>query len=84
MDDLEINRTPAAFDAIVSDTNALGFNMVSEPKVGAFLAVLAASKPDGRFLELGTGTGMGRRGCYQAWILNPAWILSIPMRTWLP
>ena len=65
MNDLEINRTPAAFDAILSETNALGFNMVSEPKVGAFLAVLAASKPGGRLLELGTGTGHGT-----AWLLS--------------
>lgn len=61
---LEITRVPAAFAAIVSETNALGFNMVSEPKVGALLAVLAASKPGGRFLELGTGTGHGT-----AWLL---------------
>lgn len=65
MNDLEINRRPAAFDAILRDTNALGFNMVSEPKVRAFLAVLAASKPGGRFLELGTGTGHGT-----AWLLS--------------
>src|SRR5258705_4599376 len=65
MNDLEISRTPAAFDAILSDTNAIGFNMVSEPKVGAFLAVLAASKPGGRFLELGTGPGHGT-----AWLLS--------------
>jgi predicted O-methyltransferase YrrM len=65
MNDLDINRTPAAFDAILSETHALGFNMVSEPKVGALLAVLAASKPGGRFLELGTGTGHGT-----AWLLS--------------
>ena len=65
MNDLEINRTPAAFDAIRSETDALGFNMVSEPKVGAFLAALAASKPGGRLLELGTGTGHGT-----AWLLS--------------
>jgi len=38
--------------------------MASEPKVGALLATLAASKPGGRFLELGTGTGHGT-----AWLL---------------
>jgi len=32
MNDLEINRSPAAFDAILSDTGALGFNMISEPR----------------------------------------------------
>ena len=65
MNDLENHRTPAAFDAILSETDALGFNMVSEPKVGAFLAALAASKPGGRLLELGTGTGHGT-----AWLLS--------------
>jgi predicted O-methyltransferase YrrM len=38
--------------------------MASEPKTGAFLAALAASKPGGRLLELGTGTGLGA-----AWLL---------------
>ena len=38
--------------------------MASEPKTGSFLRTLAASKPGGRFLELGTGTGVGT-----AWIL---------------
>ena len=37
----------------------MSFDMISEPKVGALLATLAASKPAGRFLELGTGTGHG-------------------------
>jgi predicted O-methyltransferase YrrM len=39
--------------------------MISEPKVGSLRAVLAASKPGGRLLELGTGTGHGT-----AWILS--------------
>jgi predicted O-methyltransferase YrrM len=65
MNDVEMSRTPAAFDAILRETNALGFNMISEPKVGALLAALAASKPRGRFLELGTGTGHGT-----AWLLS--------------
>jgi predicted O-methyltransferase YrrM len=64
MNDQEISRKPAALDAILTDTDALGFNMASEQKVGALLAALAASKPAGRFLELGTGTGHGT-----AWIL---------------
>jgi predicted O-methyltransferase YrrM len=35
----------------------LDFGMASDPLTGALLATLAASKPGGRFLELGTGTG---------------------------
>lgn len=65
MDDVELTRTPRAFDSIVRDTEECGFTMVSEPKVGAFLSVLAAAKPGGRLLELGTGTGHGT-----AWLLS--------------
>lgn len=65
MNDSEIRRPPTAIAGILSDTEALGFSMASEPKVGALLAVLAASKPGGRCLELGTGTGHGT-----AWILD--------------
>ena len=64
MNDTEIRRQPEAIQRIVADTEAVSFNMVSEPKVGALLAALAASKPAGRFLELGTGTGHGT-----AWLL---------------
>lgn len=65
MNDHEISRTPAALAAILEDTRALGFTMASEPRTGALLAALAASKPGGRLLELGTGTGLGT-----AWILS--------------
>ncbi len=52
-------------DPITADTAAAGFTMASEPKTGALLSVLAASKPGGRLLELGTGTGIGT-----AWMLS--------------
>jgi predicted O-methyltransferase YrrM len=64
MTDDEITRRPPALDAILAETIALGFTMASEPKVGALLAALAATKPGGRLLELGTGTGHGT-----AWLL---------------
>jgi predicted O-methyltransferase YrrM len=64
MDDLQIVRTPDVLEAIQRDTASLGFGMASEPRTGALLAALAASKPGGRFLELGTGTGLGT-----AWLL---------------
>ena len=64
MNDADIRRQPDVIRSIVSDTEAMSFTMSSEPKVGALLAVLAASKPAGRFLELGTGTGHGT-----AWLL---------------
>jgi len=65
MKDDDIIRRPVALDAILRETEAIGFDMVSEPKVGGLLATLAASKPGGRFLELGTGTGHGT-----AWLLS--------------
>jgi predicted O-methyltransferase YrrM len=57
-------RIPVAVLRIQNDADAQGFTMASEPQTGALLAVLAASKPSGRFLELGTGTGLGA-----AWLL---------------
>ncbi len=46
-------------------TAELQFPMASEPMVGALLRALAASKPAGRMLELGTGTGIAT-----AWLLD--------------
>ena len=65
MNDAEIRRQPPAIAGILSDTRALGFEMISDAKVGSLLAALAASKPGGRLLELGTGTGHGT-----AWLLS--------------
>ena len=64
MDDNPIAVRPAELEAILQDTRALGFGMASEAKTGALLRALAASKPAGRILELGTGTGVGT-----AWLL---------------
>jgi predicted O-methyltransferase YrrM len=64
MNDHEVSRKPYVLEAILTDTATLGFTMASEPRTGALLAALAASKPGGRLLELGTGTGVGT-----AWLL---------------
>ena len=64
MNDTEIVRVPAALEAIKRDTRQVGFTMASEPKTGSLLRTLAATKPAGRLLELGTGTGIGT-----AWLL---------------
>lgn len=64
MDDSEIHRYPAAIRDITAATESMSFDMMSEAKVGALLAALAASKPGGSILELGTGTGHGT-----AWLL---------------
>jgi predicted O-methyltransferase YrrM len=64
MQELEWIHPPDVLDAIVEKTKPLGFDMASEPKTGALLRTLAASKPGGCFLELGTGTGIAT-----SWIL---------------
>src|SRR5215472_259896 len=57
-------QPPPLLQQITGRTQALGFNMASEAKTGALLRVLAAAKPKGRLLELGTGTGIAT-----AWLL---------------
>lgn len=65
MNDAEIRHQPAVIGEILADTAALSFDMASEARVGSLLAALAASKPGGPFLELGTGTGHAT-----AWLLS--------------
>ena len=65
MNDLSNLNEPKSIQAIWSDTRAAGFTMASEPLACSFLRTLAASKPGGRFLELGSGTGLST-----AWILD--------------
>src|SRR5216684_7068393 len=65
MDDATNLKPPAAVNAIQRETAAVGFNMAGEPRTGALLRTLAASKPGGAMLELGTGTGLST-----AWILD--------------
>jgi predicted O-methyltransferase YrrM len=64
VEDFLITNLPPAVPAILRDTAAHGFRMASEPQTGSLLRCLAASKPGGRLLELGTGTGLGT-----AWLL---------------
>jgi predicted O-methyltransferase YrrM len=58
-------RWPEALSDIQRATEAAGFRMASDQLTGSLLRVLAASKPAGALLELGTGTGMGA-----AWLLS--------------
>jgi predicted O-methyltransferase YrrM len=62
--DLDVIAIPQVLEAIRRETEALSFAMASEPRTGSLLRCLAASKPNGHFLELGTGTGVGT-----AWLL---------------
>lgn len=56
---------PAAYDAIWRDTLAQQFGMPSDVPTGSLLRTLAALKPGGLLLELGTGTGMAT-----SWLLD--------------
>ncbi len=56
---------PAAYRSIDEATNASGFTMASDIYTCSLLKTLAASKPGGKFLELGTGTGLST-----SWILE--------------
>lgn len=60
-----MHKAPPALAAIRADTEALGFGMASDADTGALLKTLAASKPGGRLLEIGTGTGLAT-----AWLLD--------------
>ncbi|MFD4314968.1 O-methyltransferase [Streptomyces sp. NPDC058548] len=52
-------QRPPQLAAILDDAALADFTMSCEERTGSLLATLAASKPDGRFLELGTGVGAG-------------------------
>jgi predicted O-methyltransferase YrrM len=61
----DINQPlPKAYLAIDAATKESGFTMASDIHTCSLLKTLAASKPGGDFLELGTGTGLST-----AWIL---------------
>lgn len=62
----EINQVfPKAYRDINSETQASGFTMASDVLTCSLLRTLAGTKPAGKFLELGTGTGLST-----AWILD--------------
>ena len=65
MNDLEHLNPPAKLQEILDRTATLGFTMPSEPRTGALLRMLATTKPGGRLLELGTGTGLSA-----VWLLD--------------
>ena len=67
-DDKMLHETislPTNLLLIEEETKKLGFSMASERATGSLLRALAASKPGGKILELGTGTGLS--GC---WLLD--------------
>jgi len=65
MDTFQGIRVPAALPAIANATREIRFVFASNLEFGPLLRMLAASKPGGRLLELGTGTGVGT-----CWLLD--------------
>lgn len=65
MDDCKNTSIPSIIKLIQADSQRLGFTLSSDAQTGSLLATLAASKPRGRLLEIGTGTGHGT-----AWLLS--------------
>ena len=62
----QINQPfPKAYPEIETATKLSGFTMASDALTCSLLRALAASKPSGKFLELGTGTGLST-----SWILD--------------
>jgi predicted O-methyltransferase YrrM len=58
-------RTPPRHDRILRRSQELQFSMNSDVLTGSLLRALAATKPSGAFLELGTGCGLGT-----CWLLD--------------
>ena len=65
MNDHITQGIPSTYSRIFSATEASGFTMSSDMLTCSLLKTLAATKPSGSFLELGTGTGLST-----AWILE--------------
>ncbi|WKN46396.1 methyltransferase domain-containing protein [Tunicatimonas pelagia] len=59
------SRIPHLYSEIEERTKKVEFDMPSDQSVGSLLRTLVASKPNGRFLEIGTGTGLAL-----SWILD--------------
>ncbi|WP_266369070.1 O-methyltransferase [Tellurirhabdus rosea] len=60
-----VHTQPQAYAAVEGASRAIGFSMPSDLQTGALLKALAASKPQSRILEIGTGTGLAT-----SWLLD--------------
>src|SRR5262245_22662675 len=58
MNDAENIPFPARLPRLLAETARLNFTMASDPLTGCLLRTLTATKPAGKLLELGTGTGV--------------------------
>ena len=58
MNDSKIKDIPAIHTALGSTSEEISFTMPSDLYIGSLLKTLVSSKPNGQFLELGTGIGL--------------------------
>ena len=58
MNDANIQDIPVIHSEIERKSAEVGFTMPSDLYIGTLLKTLVSSKPNGRFLELGTGIGL--------------------------
>jgi predicted O-methyltransferase YrrM len=58
MDQANILKMPYRYSALLEKSKEIGFGMPSDVYIGTLLKTLVASKPNGKFLELGTGIGL--------------------------
>ena len=58
MNDSNILDIPSIHSQIVKKSEEISFTMPSDMYIGTFLKTLISSKPNGNFLELGTGIGL--------------------------
>lgn len=65
MDQANILDTPQMYPELLAKSEEIGFTMPSDMYIGTFLKTLVSSKPNGSFLELGTGMSLSL-----AWMLE--------------
>jgi len=58
MDLNQISDYPNSYSEMLKKSKEIGFNMCSDSYVGNLLKTLVSAKPNGNFLELGTGLGL--------------------------
>ncbi|MBA4744037.1 MAG: class I SAM-dependent methyltransferase [Muricauda sp.] len=58
MDQSTITEKPKQYQDLLEKSKEMGFTMPSDIYIGTLLKTLVASKPAGKFLELGTGIGL--------------------------
>lgn len=58
MNQAEMINIPKVYDKLLEKSSEIGFTMPSDVYIGSLLKTLVASKPNGNFLELGTGIGL--------------------------